>query len=212
MDNLMVICEGGVHTVEYLHRNGVFPKSLLIEPNKFQEISPYLTKDDDILLIIKGLTDFTMASIYGLLAKFDEFKDKYKRVTILTNIPLGSVHYDYYLYSGDLFYGDVKLIVNKKSFELDDNGNVVEKQKKSLFSKKKSTDETKKNPIMFQFKKYNDRKTQLMIYGKTNIGVEEREIPHLQEYEDKIQVVDLFKNKSEKIEETEKSDINLVKE
>ena len=54
MDRLIVICEGGVHTVEYLHRNGVYPGAMLIEPGKFQEISPYLTKDDDILLLIKG--------------------------------------------------------------------------------------------------------------------------------------------------------------
>ena len=49
MDRLIVICEGGVHTVEYLQRNGVFPAAMVLEPKKFQDMSPYLTKDDDIL-------------------------------------------------------------------------------------------------------------------------------------------------------------------
>lgn len=190
MDRLIVICEGGVHTVEYLHRNGVFPSAMVIEPNKFQEMSPYLTKDDDVLLIIKGLTDFTMSSIYGLMAKFKEYESKYKRVTILTNIPLGAVPYEYYLYSGDLFHGEVKKVINKKIFDLDSNGNVKEVQKKLSFSKKKKeTDENSKNPIIHQFKKYNDKKTKIMIYGKVNS--EPIELKRV-EYEEKIKLVELY--------------------
>ena len=135
MDRLIVICEGGVHTVEYLQRNGVFPAAMVLEPKKFQDMSPYLTIDDDILLIISGLTDFTMSDIYNLLSQFKEYENRFKRVTILTNIPLGVIPYDYYLYSGDLFYGSVIKVSNNKKYELDSNGN-VETQKKSFFSKK----------------------------------------------------------------------------
>lgn len=198
-DRLIVICEGGPHTIEYLHRNGVYPNDLLIEPTRFQDISPYLTKSDDILLIIKGLTDFTMTSIYGILAKFDEHKEKFKRVTILSNIPLGAISYDYYLYTGDLFYGNVKKVINKKVYDLDNNGNVIENQKKGLFGKKK--EEQNHNPIMFQFKKYNKR-VKVRVYGKKNES-QEIEKP-IFEYEKKVKVVDIF-NK-EKIEDIE----NLV--
>ena len=189
MDRLIVICEGGVHTVEYLQRNGVFPAAMVLEPKKFQDMSPYLTKDDDILLIISGLTDFTMSDIYNFLSKFKEYDNRFKRVTILTNIPLGVIPYDYYLYSGDLFYGSVIKVSNNKKYELDSNGN-VETQKKSFFSKKSEEVVENKNPITFQFKKYNDRKVKLMIYGKRDKEIVET-ISHY-EYEDKIKVVDLF--------------------
>ena len=132
MERLIVICEGGLHTVEYLQRNGVYPAAMVIEPSKFQDMSPYLSKDDDILLIIKGLTDFTMASVYGLLNKFKEYQEKYKRVTIMTNIPLGNVDFDYYLYEGDIFYGNVQLVSGKKKVDIDVNGGLMDAQKKSL--------------------------------------------------------------------------------
>lgn len=192
MDKLIVICEGGIHTVEYLQKNGVFPSAMVLEPPKFQEMSPYLTKDDDILLIIKGLTDFTMASVYALLAKFKEYQNKYKRVTILSNIPLGNIDFDYYLYSGDIFYGNVQKIVNKKKYDLDTNGNIIENQKKSFLSGSKNKFEKAvgRNPIMFQFKKYNNKKVRLMIYGKIplNAPVEVEQF----DYETKIKLVDLY--------------------
>ena len=194
MDRLIVICEGGVHTVEYLQRNGVFPAAMVLEPKKFQDMSPYLTKDDDILLIINGLTDFTMSDIYNLLSKFKEYENRFKRVTILTNIPLGVIPYDYYLYSGDLFYGSVIKVSNNKKYALDSNGN-VDTQKRGLFSKKTVEVVENKNPITFQFKKYNDRKVKIMIYGKMNKDVGET-ISHY-EYEDKIKIVDLFSKEKE---------------
>ena len=192
MDSLIVICEGGLHTVEYLRNYGVYPNALVIEPKKFQEMSPYLTKDDDILLIIKGLTDFTMASIYALLSKFKEYEKKYKRVTILTNVPLGNVTFEYYLYSGDIFYGSVQKVINKKRYDLDSNGNVIENSKKSLFSKKSFAKAEGKNPIMFQFRKYNNKKVNLMIYGKVALN-EPIKVEHF-DYENQIKLVDLYKN------------------
>jgi len=195
MDRLIVICEGGVHTMEYLHKNGVYPSAMLIEPTKFQEISPYLTQEDDILLIINSLTDFTMQSIYGLLGKFKEYESRYKRVTIFSNIPLGSVSYDYYLYSGDLFYGDVCKISNKKKIELDENGNEIAKNEKKVFLKKRTPAVKGKNPIMLQFRKYNNKKVKLMIYGRAKgVGIDEVEKKTSFEYEDKIKVIDLYKN------------------
>lgn len=206
LDKLIVICEGGIHTIEYLHKNGVYPSSLLTETSKFQEISPYLGKEDDILLIIKGLTDFTMASIYGLLKRFDAYKDKYKRVTILTNVPLGSVNYEYYLYSGDLFYGTVKKVVNKKQYDLDDNGNIIENTSKVPFKRNKIHIATR-NPIALQFKKYSDRKVKLMIYGQTGITTESKS--SMLEYEDKVRAIDLFKNS--KSTESKENEIVLTK-
>lgn len=190
MERLIVICEGGIHTVDYLQKNGVYPSAMVIEPSKFQDMSPYLSEKDEVLLIIKGLTDFSMASIYGLLNKFREYESKYKQVTILTNIPLGNIDYDYYLYEGDIFYGSVQKIVDKKKYDVDVNGDIIENQKKFLFGKNKQEKAINRNPIMFQFKKYNNKRTKLMIYGK--VAMNEPVTTSQFDYEEKVKIVDLY--------------------
>lgn len=191
MERLIVICEGGLHTVEYLQRNGVYPAAMVIEPSKFQDMSPYLSKDDDILLIIKGLTDFTMASVYGLLNKFKEYQEKYKRVTIMTNIPLGNVDFDYYLYEGDIFYGNVQLVSGKKKTDIDVNGGLMDAQKKGLFSKGGPVKAVDFNPIMYQYRRYNNKRVKLMIYGK--VAMNDPVVTSSYDYEEKVKVVDLYK-------------------
>ena len=191
MERLIVICEGGIHTVDYLQKNGVFPAAMVIEPSKFQDMSPYLSEDDEILLIIKGLTDFTMASIYALLNKFKEYQNKYKKVTILTNIPLGNVDFEYYLYEGDIFYGAVQRVNGKKKVDLDIYGEVFEPQRKFSFTKQRQIKAENVNPIMHQFKKYNNKKVKLMIYGK--VAMNEPVTTSSFAYEEKVKVVDLYK-------------------
>ena len=191
MERLIVICEGGIHTVDYLQKNGVFPAAMVIEPSKFQDMSPYLSEDDEILLIIKGLTDFTMASIYALLNKFKEYQGKYKKVTILTNIPLGNVDFEYYLYEGDIFYGGVQKVNGKKKVDLDIYGEVMESQRKFSFTKQRQVKAENINPIMHQFKKYNNKRVKLMIYGK--VAMNEPVITSSFDYEEKVKVVDLYK-------------------
>ncbi len=192
MDRLILICEGGIHTVEYLQRNGIFPGALVIEPNRFKDMTPYLTKEDEILLIIKGLTDFTMASVYGVLNKFKEIQSKIKKITILTNIPLGNIDFEYYLYDGDIFYGGVQKVVGKKKIDIDFDGELIDNSPKLSFFKKGPVKTTEYNPIMFQFKKYNDRKVKMMIYGSFALK-DSAPVTQL-EYEEKIKVVDLYKN------------------
>ncbi len=191
MERLIVICEGGIHTVEYLQKNGVFPAAMVIEPSKFQDMSPYLSEDDEILLIIKGLTDFTMASIYALLNKFKEYQNKYKKVTILTNIPLGNVDFEYYLYEGDIFYGGIQKVNGKKKVDLDIYGEVMESQRKFSFTKQRQIKAENINPIMHQFKKYNNKRVKLMIYGK--VAMNEPVTTSSFDYEEKVKVVDLYK-------------------
>lgn len=168
MDRLIVICEGGAHTVEYLQNNGVYPGAVVFESSKFQEMVPYLSSDDEILLIIKGLTDFSMTEVYGLLNKFYEHKDKVKSVTVLTNINLGVLQHEYYHYEGDLFYGDVWKISGNKKIELDETGEIaVNKKRLSLRKNKSNEQRTRKNPIMMAFKKYKNFKgLKMQIYGK----------------------------------------------
>ena len=53
----VLITEGGYHNTEYLWKLGLRPSDIVIDVDKFLELSPYLKKGDIILLIIKGLTD-----------------------------------------------------------------------------------------------------------------------------------------------------------
>ena len=52
--------------IEYFHHNGVFPAAAILSPMKFKQVAPYLTKDDEILIVIKGLTDFKLSEVYQL--------------------------------------------------------------------------------------------------------------------------------------------------
>jgi hypothetical protein len=191
LDRLIVICEGGAHTVEYLHNNGIYPGAVVLEPSKFQEMVPYLSSEDEILLIIKGLTDFTMTDIYSLLSKFDEHKDKVKSVTVLSNIKLGVIPYEYYYYQNDLFYGDVWKIVDNKQYEIGETGEIVV-SKKLLPTRKSKTqvNKEKKNQIMFAFKRYKNFKgLKMQIYGKMErLKPEEFDVNVI----NAITVVDLF--------------------
>ncbi len=183
---LTLICDGQIHTLQYLHNNGVFPKSIVLEHTKLRELVPYLTDEDELLILVNGLTDFTMSSLYSFIQTAEELRDKLKGITILSNIPLGVVDFDYYLYSGDLFYGTVKKVIDNKVYDLDENGNLLENRRGKL--KVREIDEGK-NPISFRFKKFNDNTVKLMVYGKTTftpfIGDE-------LEYESEVISIDLY--------------------
>jgi hypothetical protein len=186
-ENLTIICEGGVHTIEYIHQHHIFPQKVLLKPLKFDDIVPYLSKQEEILVIIRGLTDFTIAEIYVLMEKLEENQEQISKITILSNLKLGEIKYDYYLYSGDLFYGEIKFVSNNETYEITPEGEPILDQ--GRFSKTKTHKEGMKNPIMVNFTKFNDRKTKLGLYGKDK--KEDKKEIH-EEYSDKIVMVDFF--------------------
>lgn len=198
---LVLICEGGAHTVEYFHRNKVYPAVIVMETSKFREMSPYLTKNDEILVVIKGLTDFTMAGIYSLLNDLEEARDRLHDVTIMSNVDLGKISTPYYLYSGDLFYGTVKKVMNGKIYEIDGNaessstpskGLKLKKKEKASEHKKKEVNTPSINVVISRYKKYNKRDIKFTIYG-TN----EKEVQSMYEEDEiakKVVNVNLFPN------------------
>lgn len=169
MERLILICDGGVHTLEYIHKHKIYPGIVIFDINKFQEIVPYLHNEDEILLIIKGLTDFKMSEVYALLKKFQENEDKVKSITILSNITLGVIPYEYYLYEGDLFFGNVKLISGNEEYQIDEKGNIVES--KGMFRRRHKN--LTYNPISHKFRKFNDRTIRSVFYGN-KVGQLER--------------------------------------
>ena len=189
MDRLILICDGGVHTLEYIHRHKVYPGVVVFDIGKFQEIIPYLRKDDEILLIIKGLTDFTMADIYALMNRFKENEDKIKNITILSNVNLGVIPYKYYFYEGDLFFGDVKLMENNEVYNLDKEGNIIEQKGKFLNIKKKE-EKLSYNPIAHSYRRYKDSTVKVVFYGSKK---ENRAVKEEDNYAKNIILVDIYK-------------------
>ena len=184
-DNLIVISEGGVHTLEYLHRNGVFPHVYVLKPSYFEEVIPYLSENDTILFIINGLTDFTLSEVYNFLNTLKGVKDDVKNIVVMSNIYLGvNFDFDYYLYQGDLFYSKVKEVKG---------GKIVEEKDKSK-TKNKKEKEVVKNEIMFSFKEF-DNNTNIKLKGKPFAYEDSRVTEIDNSLIDKIHYVDFFKEK-----------------
>ena len=161
--------------IEYFHHNAVFPAAAILSPMKFKQVAPYLTKDDEILIVIKGLTDFKLSEVYQLFKDLDEYKEKLGKITILSNVHLGVVPYVYYLYEGDLFYGSLKRVERGKvrdltAEELGDFSDIDNPKKtkkpKPVDVKEVPPELLKNNTVMAGFKKYNYRKIKLIIYGR----------------------------------------------
>lgn len=200
-DRLILICDGNIHTVEYIVSHGLYPSALVFEPLMFQEMAPYLRETDDILLIVKGLTDFTLKDIYSLLSKFKEYEGKYNSVTVLSNMDLGYVENIYYKYSGDLFYSSELLYVDrKKYFNIDIEGNILENNKKKKYSY--TGDSAIINPIlnklMSKYGVLSESAKRMKIYGKNS-----KEIVKINnsEYLDNITIIDMYKDKKKRVED-----------
>lgn len=194
--NLTLICEGQVHTIEYMHNNRVYPKTVVFDCSKFKEIAPYLGKSDEVLVVINGATDFSLSMIYSLLRDLENIESKLANVTVLSNIDLGKIQTPYYLYKGDLFYGDVVKVVKGKRIE--DEATADKKDRgtlKSLLRGKKVKEdvvdgkkELKVNEVMAHFLSYN-KPVKIMIHGITK---REQKVVK-DEYAEKIIDIDLFK-------------------
>lgn len=201
-ETLTIITEGGRQMIAYLLSNNVKADTFILETVKFQEFLPYTTKDDKILLIVKGLTDFTMVEIYNIVNKILEVEEAKKNLVIMSNIDLGKIQVPYYLYSGDLFYGDVELVDSGKTYKLDAQGQIrKDTESRNIFDKiaRKQVDEINKhktriNPIMAKFTKFDTKrplkKGRMYIYD----AVTQPDIPYKEPDEfNKIVAVDLFK-------------------
>lgn len=194
--NLILVCEGQIHTVEYMHKNKVYPNTAIFDCSKFKEIAPYLGSKDDILVVINGAIDFSLAMIYSLFRDLDYIESKVHNITILSNIDLGKINTPYYLYEGDLFYGKVCKVVKGKKIMPDEEVEEGKGLLKNLFSKKPKkivevkveTNPLEVNEVMKSFLKYSKPRN-ITIHGVTKKQMN----TYINEFEEKIVDVDLFK-------------------
>lgn len=194
MSRLVTILEGGVFTLEYLHGNGVFPEIVVTDPSKFRELVPYLDEEDEILLIVKGLTDFTVSEIYAIIEDFESLGDSVKSLCILSNIDLGMLDYEYFLYSGDLFYStSVMRVLKGKKTPLDEEVKGKSKKKeKSSDTLSIGGDTNPTNGVAARYLVYSKRDVKVTIH---DAPAKEQEVDINAEYVlSKLVKVDLFEN------------------
>lgn len=161
---LVLITEGDAHTVEYFHHNGVYPGVVVFSPTKFKELLPYLSNKDDVLVVIKGLTDFNLSEIYTLLDDLLDIEERLYAVNVVSNVDLGVTPLPYFFYEGDLFYGNYQKVRGGKYLEhITPEGVVTKKDKKA--QGKKSGNNTLVNPVMTRYKAYKRSSERLVIYG-----------------------------------------------
>lgn len=171
-DRLVVICEGGVHMVEYLHRNEIFPHLVVFRPQYFREMIPYLTEKDEVLVIVKGLTDFSMNDVYTLINDIEELGQSLKSVRLVSDVWLGKIPFKYFLYHGDLCYGKMELIENgnKKEVTIDNKKIKTKKTNKKEYDNDRNTPTlVSKNALFLRYSLYNQR-VKFRIYDKPKDG------------------------------------------
>ncbi|HBE9444601.1 hypothetical protein [Clostridioides difficile] len=123
--NLILLTEDGVVSTAYFIKNNVYPTMVFFNIMDLIERMPYLTQNDHVLILIKGLCDFTKEEINLLCKYFDKIKDNIGSFVILSNIELNIS--EYYLYQDDLFYGKIKEVKNRMSYISNKNDKVSKK-------------------------------------------------------------------------------------
>ncbi len=175
--------------VEYLHNNGVYPGAVVFDALKIKEMAPYLSLTDELLVIIKGFTDFTRHEVYTLIGDLEDNKHNVRSISIFSNVHLGKVSLDYFLYTGDLFYGECKEVKDGKIKSIAADSNPKDKSKKS--KEDAGTIKINENPFIFAYKRYSRKGVRLQVYGRK---VKDAPVNYVQDaFTEKVFLVDLFK-------------------
>ena len=200
---LILICEGNAHTVEYFHKNGVFPGAVVFTPSKFKEMVPYLTATDDVLVVIKGLTDFSLGELYALIDDLADAEDKLFDVAILSNVDIGVTALPYYFYEGDLFYGAYRKVKMGKysNYIVETNSEETKSNKKDKKVKKSKLSEKTNhtsviNPVIARYKLYKRLDSAMVIYGSEPNSTKGITPDNVDEFlKDKVVFIDAFADK-----------------
>lgn len=187
---LTVVTEGGIHSIEYLNNNLVFPNTVIIHPNKLRSILPFMDENDVIFLIIKGLTDFNMMDVYAMLRDIKDIEQSGVDIYVMSNVPLGNIELPYYEYQGDLFEGTVRRVIKTKQYKLNYKGEEITKE-----TPKEERQEATGNIIAHKMYEFNNPRVKIGIHGE-----EEKVDEQVRFYDEKkllndIIIVDRFANR-----------------
>ena len=165
LSNLMLIGEGGAPLLEYLLANGVHPTDAVFDVGSVQSLIPYLSAEDELLVIVHGLTDFTMASLHAMFDLLYQYVDVVSSLTVLSDVPL-SLKRGYFMYSGDLFFGSVWYHGEDGKDYLVEAGKPTDVLLSKASRKQLSDMEAAGNTVMHKFMVYNNDKRKTMLHGE----------------------------------------------
>lgn len=131
---LYVITES-IQSIEYLNNNGIYPDSYMVSPESIKEVTPYLCEDDYVLVLIQGLTDWTLLRASSLLSDLHESALEKSKLIVISNTDLGVLKHEYIWAKGDPVYGTFVNIDAKGKFGSVYKSNL--KERLSQFSKPK---------------------------------------------------------------------------
>jgi hypothetical protein len=102
-----LICEGGIHTVAYFHGHNVYPDKVIFDTRKVRDYVPYFDAEDDILILIHGLIQWSMSEVFALMHDVSGAVN-FKSLRVLSDIDFKKTPIPYEKYSGDLFTATTK--------------------------------------------------------------------------------------------------------
>lgn len=168
---LVAILEGGKPTLEYLKQNDIIPDTVFYDFSEFEEYSMYFPEDTDILLLIKGMTDYTKVKVYDLIDVLNALENK-KSLIIATNVDLGKLSVKSYFYFDDPLDGAFVEVPAGKTYK-----EVMGKRKRGLLT---------------GFQGYNPADTETMEYGEQYEREYSEDKNENEEFIDKIFNINLF--------------------
>lgn len=108
---LYVLTDNDIYSILYLCQNGVYPDKYALKYDGIREDMPFLSEDDEIVIITQGLINWTYVNLFLLVKELSNVKLKSFRVFSTIELPM---EYDYILVQGDLFNGTYIDVKKKK--------------------------------------------------------------------------------------------------
>lgn len=184
---LIMINEGRKQVYNFFVKNGIKPSEAVFDLECFEDVEPFITEEDVILVVVHGFTDFHNAGIVQLLGKMsDNDNIQYDNVIILSDIKLKGVEHEYYLYEGNPFKSELQVV----------RGNTVLTEKEVLSKEK---DIVAKRGVIEKIKLYNSKDKCLIFENADN---KKKGVLRDNEADDStygcIKIVDIFKNIEDK--------------
>lgn len=125
---LVAILEGGRPTLDYLMQNNIIPDQVFYDFSEFKDYSIYFPDDTDLLILIKGMIDYTKVKVYDLIDVIKSIENK-KSVTLATNVDLGVLSVNSHFYFDDPLEGAFVQVPAGKKVE-----SVAGKRKRGLLT------------------------------------------------------------------------------
>jgi hypothetical protein len=155
-----LVCDGGEDTVLYFWKKNLYPDRVILSPEKLHDYVPYINGEDDILILIHGMTEFSLSAVYLLLSDIKILLDSDRlhcnNLVVASDVELPSVEIKYIKYKDvhDLFFDDKR---DKEEDKIESG-----KAKKS-----NKADKNSKQAYLSAFFKYNSvNKSPHIVYGE----------------------------------------------